>query len=281
MANPNDSAIRLNAEQEEKVSTMDSESLKEYLRGLAVEQNLVRRDLFSPDVLIPVEHPQPKTFAKVIVVNGVKHVVEAGSKEGLDAAEIEVYRTLFGADSAQQTREAAPLEQLRNDNGQFVSRDDPSFQAELKLKMMTGEIDVPTYIRESGALDGYLSETYGLDPNAIANQKNERGWQEATQQFLKGAGREWQGGAENLQRIQQILHENGLENGIEGNKLAALEAAYKYMVENDLMIPNPEIEAQKQIASSNDPETLRAAAHRSVGLPERPESAYNLWFDRK
>ena len=173
------------------------------------------------------------------------------------------------------------MNQPRNAEGQFVSRDDPSFQAELQLKMQRGEIPVDAYLRESGALDSYMRERYGLDPNAIANQKNERGWQEATQRFLNGAGREWQGGTENLQRIQQILHENGLENGLEGNKLAALEAAYKYMVENDLMIPNPEIEALKQIASSNDPERLRAATHRSVGLPERPETGYNLWFDRK
>jgi hypothetical protein len=274
--NPNDSAIKLTPEQELEVSKMFPDQMTEYFRNLAVEQGLATRDYYSPDALIPTVNPQPKSFAKAVTINGKKFVLEAATEAELVQAETELYRQLLSAAPASETKTVEQT-QARDESGRFVAQDDGTAvanDAELRLKMMRGEISVDEYITQSGALDSYMRENFGLDREAISGKKFEQDWATAVQQWLSGDGVEWPGGEANKKILTDIIAQNDLMGS--EDKIEALNKAYQFARENNLLVPNPELEARRGIAGANSPEEIRAAAHRAIGVPENPESIYNV-----
>jgi hypothetical protein len=284
---PENSALKLTSAEEAKTREMGHEELKEYLNNLKVEQGLVVRDRFSPDVLLPVDAPprrqEQERLTKIFTINGKRYAVEGADESELVAAELEVHRAvLSGAPPPEATTVVA-----RDAQGKFVSRSEESQEdsamraareAEARLRMMRGEISVEKYIEETHALDNYLKENFGLDKQSLADQREVEDWTSATKQFLEQTeiGRSWPGGEANLQKAQEILSENPqlLENG--ASKVDALVAIAEHMKANNLFQGEAEelTRARQQNADATEMsrassvEEIRLAAARSLGIPQ-------------
>ncbi len=110
------SAIKVDATIEEKIRNASSEEIKEIFHQAAVDQGLVTRDYYSPDVLLPVEGATAQRYAKAVVVDGVKHIIEADSELALEKSVGEFLR-------AQLTQQTQQTQQTRdNATGRFVEQ---------------------------------------------------------------------------------------------------------------------------------------------------------------
>jgi hypothetical protein len=163
------SRIRVDAALEEKINGASAEEIKEIMKSAAVEQGLVKRD-WDPQLFIetPLGTAAPKRFAKAVVVNGVKTVLEGDSEQSLLAAETAFYRQQFQP-VATETRS----EQPRNEHGQFISADDAAAKAELELAFKRGDISAAEYLDRSGAISEYL-EKAGVPVEELKTQVAER-----------------------------------------------------------------------------------------------------------
>jgi hypothetical protein len=282
MANfPSDSPLKLTEEQERHIGTLYHDQIGEYLKGLMVEQGLVKRDN-DPSILIPIA--QPTILTKKFTLNGREYTVEGETEAQLVNAETNIYRSVLNAPEPEET-----ATQARDANGRFVAAtpeeehvEQVLQENELRLKMQRGEISVSDYISQTHALDSYMKENYGIDREAVAGKRFEQEWVDATREWLQGDGKSWIGGEENSRRAQEIIAENNLENGFDGNgdKKAVLTAVHRYMIENNLLVTPPELKHQRDIQNANSPEELRSAAHRALGIPEGPVDG-GWTFDRR
>lgn len=275
------------AQEQHIASGISSEEIKEFLHNIAVENGEFRRDIYSPDVLIPVQQtptPQETKVTKTLVINGQRYTLEGNSEAELAAAETNLLRGLW-SNSAQETvaiaAPAAEQPQARDSQGRFIARTDAekaamraAEDAELRSRMVRGEITPHEFAMQSHEMEDFMRDRYGLRPASETNF--EQSWTTATQSFLQRHP-EWVGGSENQSRMAKLLEENNLDDGIDGDKLAALEAAYEFAKENDLLVIPPEVAAQRSISELNDVEAIRAAARRSLGLPEESETGSNFW----
>jgi hypothetical protein len=272
MWSPEDSAIRMTPEIQKALETADVEQIKSIMADAAVAQGLATRDYYSPDVLLPTElaNAAPKKFAKVLTINGEKHVLEGESEAALLAAEANLYRELFSQPAPAVTetpaRDAA--------TGRFVERtddntaSDAAAKAELELQFKRGEITAAQYIQRSGAVTEYL-QNEGIDPAALREVSGKRladSWASATEEFLAGPGASWPGGDANKNTLGRILTEQNLIDA--EDKVAALAAAYRYAKDNNLLVETPESVLVQKIGSARTAEELREALHggRTSGL---------------
>jgi hypothetical protein len=268
---PENSRLKLTAAEEAKTKEMGHAELLEYLHTLSVDKNLVQRDRFSPDVLLPVEQKQePVQLVKTFAINGKSYSITGETVDELTAKELDIHRAVLSGNPPEETRVVS-----RDERGRFTStaetQEDAAMraanEAEYRLKMQRGEISVEDYIRETSALDNYLKENFGLDKQAIADKHEIDSWAAATQTFLK-KNPEWVGGQSNMEKCAELLEANPqlLESG---DKVAALEAVYEYMKQNDLMAKNPDIENHRSIAGLKSYDEIQAAARRVAGIPEQ------------
>jgi len=266
---PSDSAIKVpvNSTLEEKVFNAKTHyEVAEILRQAAVDQHLVQRDIYSPDVLIPVDQPAPGTpraFAKSVTVDGEKHIFESATEEGANEALLAFIR-----ESANE-----PAERPRDsESGRFVARTDdtdPVAKAELELKFKRGEISTEDYLAQSGAIERHL-EAQGISIEALQQATNERtaaSWAQATQEFL--ATSDWPGGNHNRDLLGEVLVKMGADKFPNAENL---RLAYQWLKDNDRLLPNEVLEAQNAIGTATSPEELREAALRSQG---RTSSMFN------
>jgi hypothetical protein len=278
--------MKINPKDAEYINSHTSEELKEYLHNLSVEQGDFVRDAFSPDVLIPVNRPpECERLTRIFSVNNRKYSVSGSTEAELVAAELEVHRAILGGNPPEEVSTVV----VRDERGRFTSvpantQEDEGMkaanEAEWRLKMQRGECDVATYIRETNALDGYLKSEFGLDRQAIQDKREIESWQDATKRFLASEiGSHWEGGLENQATAARLLEENPqlLESG---DKVAALEAVFEYMKQNDLMAKNPDIENKRSIAEATSIEDIRAAAKRAIGQPAAA-NLYENWRDSR
>jgi hypothetical protein len=99
-------------------------------------------------------------------------------------------------------------------------------------------------------------------------------WQTAGEQFRNSeAGKSWPGGEANQQILAKIIRDNNLTDGIEGDKVAALVAAYEYARENNLLVENEADAYKRRILDAKTPEELRQAA----GYQDPSMRPNNLW----
>jgi hypothetical protein len=261
---PENSAIRVTKSLEEQIAEAGSQAeVQQILRQAALDQRLVTPDIYDPGVLLPTEPgTAPRGYARAIVIDGVKHVVEAATELELEKAVGDLYRAALTLPAATERTEPA-----RDPQGRFTAEPTPeekaegelqaAHQAELRLQMIRGEITPEEFLVNSGAMDRAL-EARGIDPEAlqeVSATKVAQSWAAATQEFLVHHP-DWQGGAANKDLLAQLLLENDLTN--HPDKLAALEAVYDHAVENNLLIPNPEVEMHQQIGEATSPSELRA-----------------------
>ncbi len=257
---PENSAIKLNAEQENHLRSLaTAEEIKSYLASVAAGEQgsaaLVRRDIFSPDVLIPVEpSTSPRTFSRKIAVDGIEKVITADTELALEKSVGAFYREQFAA-------APAAAEQPRDEDGRFVSAAEHEAaqlelvrQSDLELRFKRGEIDTSTYLAESGAIERHL-ESQGIsveDLRSAVSEKSavrfERSWSDATTEFLNSpAGADWPGGQENLQKAGELIQANKLEEQPGAETLAAV---WKFMKENNLAVENKEATAHQKISKA-------------------------------
>lgn len=263
---PNDSGIKLDASLEKQIHAASSQyEIAEILRDAAVAQNLVTRDHYSPDVLLPVDRPgTPTAFATTITVSGQKHIVEGKTEAEMNENLIAFYKQQLG-DSAEPTAER-PRD---SESGRFVAartdESDPVAKAELELKFKRGEISTDDYLAESGAIERHL-EAQGVSVEALQQVTSDRtvaGWQQATQEFLNSPeGASWPGGEANKNLLGHVLIQMGADKAPNAENL---RRAYQYLRDNNKLLPNEELEAQKAIGEATTPEELREAALRTQG----------------
>ena len=223
MSDINPSAIgeSFDAEFEKAVANCSTAAeISELMKNRSVAMGLVKRDIYSPDVLIPVENPIPSKVGKVVVLNGVKHPLIAENEDSLRAQELEVYRRAL---SGQQPAAAA----TRDDRGRFIPEE---------------HIADTTHI-ESDLVARSLREQ-GIDPDALREftaSREEQGWAQATEAF-RDAHPEWVGGNSNVQVIGEILISPDNAAAFTGlSKLDCIEKAYQHAVQNDMLHENPEV----------------------------------------
>lgn len=260
---PEHSAIRMTPSLEEQIASAGPEEIKAILHQAAIDQKLAVPDAFSPEVLIPtaLADNAPRKLGKVVVLNGVKHILEATDEAGLLRAESELYREAL---QPQQSDTAEPLAQPRDSSGRFVSAEEAAALASLELDFKRGSISTDEYLTRSGAIERHL-EAQGISPDALREVSNEQfaqSWASATEEF-KSRHPEWAGGENNRDVIGQILADNNLVDA--EDKVAALEAAYNAARENGLLVANPELELVDKINNARSFEEIRQTL--------RPESS--------
>ena len=186
---PENSALKLTTEQEEHVNALvTADEIKSYLASVAAGEQgsapIVMRDRYSPDVLIPLPTGDPrraKAYAKILVINGQKHTIEAATEQELLVAENELMCRTFEGQLAVNNDGAQP----RDENGRFTRIDDgdPSAKVELELKFKRGEIGADEFLARSGAIDRYLEDT-GVPVEEMRQQAFTQKWAKATESFF-------------------------------------------------------------------------------------------------
>jgi hypothetical protein len=268
--NPENSAIRVDADLEKALQNASFEEMKEILHSASTRQGLTVPDRFSPDVLIPTElaDAAPKTFARRMNVDGKPFFVEGSSPEDLEAKVAEFIRA--------QTQPAATetrVEQPRNERGQFVAAEtstvDAAQKADLLLKFQLNLISAAEYLEQSGEISDYLArQGVPLDAvrEVVAEKKDHafaQSWSDAVAEFLQSpVGRSWPGGEQNLARIQSVLWENNLAE-VE-DKVQALAAAFEHM-KSEGLLDTSTADAHQRIAEAQTFEQVKAAASSLFG----------------
>jgi hypothetical protein len=279
MSDISPSSIKVTKSLEEQLQGVtNSEQIKEIMKSAAIDQNLAHRE-WDESIVTPNEPgTAPRAFAKTIIVNGVKKILEASDEAGLLAQENALYR---------QAMQPAPIQQIEQpardaSTGRFTSPAEPSVsdekKAELSLKFQLGQISASEYLEQSGAVAEYL-EKQGVPltdlKEAVAEKqgkKFEQSWADATSSFLNNSpeGRNWPGGEANMLAIGEVIQSQGWTDA--EDKQAALEAAAKYLRENNLLVMPPEVaaharevEAHARIAGAKSVEEIRQAGSSLFG----------------
>ncbi len=263
---PNDSPINVTPDMQKALETANAEQIKELMKQAAVDQRLVVRE-WDTSILTPVtQGTAPQKVGKVVVLNGVKHTLEAATEQELLAKENALYRSQLQpatTTTTRQTVEQPPVNQANADQ-----------KAALSLEFQMGRLTVDEYLQQSGAIDSYLADQ-GIDMDSLrevaASQQTERtiqSWAEATEEFKNSsAGASWPGGEANRAKLGEILIEMGAEDSPNAENL---RLAYQYMQENNLLVPNSEIEVRDRIAEATSPAELREA----LGYNERSSGMF-------
>jgi hypothetical protein len=284
---PQQSALRITPEIEKYLQTLNSASeITAYLHEQEVQQGLVTRDYYSPDVLIPtpLADAAPRKFARAVTIDGQKHIVEGASELELEKAVTDLYRAAM---QPAATTRPAPTQQPRDEAGRFIpdrTQDDPLLadaRESLRLEFQQGRIDTATYLAKSGAFDQYLTQR-GVSIDSLKetveraeNTKFQQSWEDATQTFLRQTP-DWPGGQENLQIAGRLIQENGL---IDSPTAETLAKVWQFMKDNSLAVETPEQRAAKEreaweseIAKANSPSELAAA----LRISERQKAIRNF-----
>jgi hypothetical protein len=221
---PNESPIKLTAEQEAEVKTMTSvEQITQYMRDAAVAQNLVRPyDAAHPDLLVDV--PQKARITKTIELDGTTYEFSGEDDAAVTRLQLEFMR----GRNPQATQPTTP-EKPRGADGKFVAADAPTRTPEqaanlanLELKFKRGEISASDYLMQSGALEEYVEKVQSRAETEIVQS-----WAQATEAFKSGPGADWPGGERNKEILGFKLAELGLTDATD--KVAALTQAFNAM----------------------------------------------------
>jgi hypothetical protein len=270
---PQDSAIKVTKSIEEQVAAANGpEQIKEIFREAAISQGLVFED-WDPSYLVVVEKPQPRSFAKTIVIDNVKHVLESDSQQGLADAEINLYHQVFAkpATSNEPVRDAQgrfTADQTRAANTDAVEAATTISAEEksaLQIQFQLGQISAAEYIEKSGAVADFLQKQgvpiEDLKAQIVERQQvlTEQDWKSATEEFL--AHSDWPGGDINRQRLgEQIISMGATEKP----SVDTLGRAYEVLKAKNMLVESPESTAQKEadrqqarISVAKTPEEIR------------------------
>jgi hypothetical protein len=268
-----DSAIRMTPQLADAISKASPDEIKSLMAQAALQQGLVVPDSVNPQILHETELAAhaPQKFGKYITINGTKYLVEGDSPEALANAETSLY---------EQVLEKGDNGQARDAQGRFVAEPTPeekaagelevSKRADLELAWKRGDITAEQYLEKSGAINTYLTE-HGVSPDALVAVTDlvyQNTWANATEAFLNSPeGESWPGGDENKNILAAILEENGMTDPSVEN----LSRAYRFALEQGLLVENPDTVQHNSIAEALSVESIREALGRpsSSGLFDR------------
>lgn len=225
------------------------EQIKELMHKQELSRGLIRLD-WDDSYRIPIETPEPHTFARTVVIAGQKHVLEGASELEVTRKETELFRRVF----AEPITKTEPTEQPRNEGAE-----DAVAKAELELAFKRGDISVLEYLQQSGAIADYLAkqgvplEKLKAQVSSKQDEQFERSYKDATQTFI-ARHPEWQGGDKNRETLGRIILEQNLDHS---DPLKALEQAYDHAKKNGLLVANPGVELNKRIANAKTPAEIR------------------------
>jgi hypothetical protein len=258
----NASAIKVipGSELERAIASADSvAAIQELLHQAAVDQHLIERDPLDRDGTDWFNHrivdrPEPRSFAKTIVVNGQKVILQSETEDGLVAEELKVMRAVYG-------KTDAAAEQQRDSQGRFVAQPTPEEVEAEAIRLSS--ID-PAAAAMAPSVTAAL-EAAGIDVNALkeftAAKQGERiqtSWAQAGEAFRNSsAGASWPGGEANKNILGQIIEDNNLLDA--EDKVAALEAAYQFAIENNLLVEPAEEKRARAISEATSYDELKAA----------------------
>ena len=248
---PADSRVKVTPQLEEQLANASTEQIRELMAQAAIDQGLVVRDHYSPDVLLEVEPAAtPRRFGRTVEIGGVKTIIEGESEHDLDKQAIELYRA---AQNPAKTPTPQTQAQPRTDDGRFAKQqqNDAVKRSELDLKFRRGELPVDEYLNQSGALDRYLEEK-GVSVETlidVSNQRYTQGWADASERFKNSAeGSDWPGGDANMKIIGEEIIAMGLQDS--EDKFGALVAAYQKLKSEDRLVPTPGQALARELAEA-------------------------------
>jgi hypothetical protein len=264
------SQIQVSKSLEEKIQAAVSvHEIQALLHQAAQDQHLIEphswdsngSDYFG---MRTVEPPVAQGFAKSLVIDGVKHIIEGATEQELVANELQLMRTLFSGTAA--------TTQARDDAGRFVTQQE-SIEAEARRIAEMGlntvsdiESDLVT---RALAARGISMATL----QRVEHQHVTQSWASAVEEFKQGAGQDWLGG-ENMNIAVRLIEENGLTDKPTAETLAAV---WQHMKENGLAVENTELtqaqERAKAINSATSYEDLKAA----VGYRDPEPRSSGVW----
>jgi|SRR5271156_329575 hypothetical protein len=268
-----DARLKLSAEEEAHLVTLDHNQMIAYLHELEVAKGLTVPDVLNGSVfheITPVETPPAASDVKTVTINGT---VVSGTQAQID----EAMRAAFTKSQSQDDQPA------RDSNGRF-KKETPAEQrqkeelavaerAELDLQFKRGQIDTATYLEKTGAIAEALEKTLGVPLNQIvdsfqehAGKSFEQSWAEASNKFKQSPeGRTWPGGEANKLKLGEVMTTTEVEGVLLADlpdKVQALRLAYDYMKDNDLLVENTETKQEqtaaleKQITAAKSPEEI-------------------------
>jgi hypothetical protein len=243
-----DSAIKVTRSLEAQISRAASTSeIQQILWAEAQKQKLIEPDAFDTlgtnhyafHEVAPGSVTAAKGFAKTLVVDGQKIILEAATEEGLVQAELAKMRELFAAPAATMQEE-----QPRNERGQFITHN-------------------PEAVALAPTVAAAL-EAQGISVDDLrefsANKQNEafqQSWAEAAETF-RANHPDWIGGEANQNLFARLLGENPELMDAE-DKVASLNAVYAYALEKNLLFENPELTTRAAINQAQSYDELKNA----------------------
>ena len=167
---------------------------------------------------------EPKEFKQTVNISGQNFEFVGSSAESLQS-QINSARTV----AASLTSETSPAKIARAAEQEAMDK----IEADRELRL--GTITTAEYLQRTGAIESYLQDQ-GVDVRALAGEQLQKSWAAAGEAF-KGTeeGKNWKGGSRNLELAATLLQTHGwTENGINGDRVAALQAVAKEMREKHL-----------------------------------------------
>jgi hypothetical protein len=258
----------------------NAEQIKQLMNQRAISDGHFSLDWDGESRILTPSSTAPRTagFAKAVVVNGVKTIIEGATEQELLVNETAFYRKTFGDATPERTEPArdastgrftSPVESVVSDEQ----------KAALSLQFQLGQISASEYIEKSGAVSDYL-EKAGVPiedlRDAVAEKQTARvtqDWQTATQEFLNSsAGNWWPGGEANMAAMGKVLLEMGaeLEPSAENLRRAA-----EFLRDSNQLVESPEVAARDRIASANSVSEILDATGYNDRVSGRASGMFN------
>ena len=229
----------LSPELREKLETASPEEMKKLFSDELVRIGAARRDTYNPDILISVDQPIPKRFARSLTVSGQKLVFEADSELELERQVGNYFRETLGAQETSPARQAQPTDQSRNpQNGQFISSAAEAAQ----------NAAVEAYLQSQGVDVARLRE--------MTSAADTADWASAVEAFRQDHPNYAGTTAEGVQLIGETIANNP-ELFNMADRARAIEIAVSTLQEQGALPPNPEIQIHQRIADATTPEEIR------------------------
>jgi hypothetical protein len=254
---PKDSAISVPAGSalEKAISEAPSvAAIQQLLHQAAVDQHLVERDLLDRDGTDwfshhVVETPQPRAFAKTLVIDGQKIILESDTEDGLVKRELETMRALFN--------KPATTEQTRDASGRFVAQGAAEEAEAARVAAIdpavAAEADI---VRKALEAQGVSVDELRAFSQAKKTENYTAAWQQAGEQFSKSPeAADWAGG-DNFQVMLDLIQSN--PDWMNKPSKETLALVWNHMKENGLVVENSADVEAREIADAQTPEQLQA-----------------------
>jgi hypothetical protein len=206
------------------------------------------KDYFSHHV---VTTPQTHGFAKTLVIDGKKIILQSETEEGLVKEELNVMRNLFN-------KPAGAADQTRDEQGRFAARQGAADEAEAVRAAAVDPAAAALAPSVTAALEatGVSVAELRAYTQAKKTENYTAAWQQAGEQFSKSPeAADWAGG-DNFQVMLDLIQSN--PDWINKPSKETLALVWNHMKENGLVVENSADVEAREIADAQTPEQLQA-----------------------